>query len=74
VAQLAGGRLTLEVGNPGQTRVALDENEGAVKAQFARAVFFAPLVARGARTKNFGNLTVNHFSVKPIVSPTIDTV
>ncbi len=36
-------------------------------------MFFAPLVARGCRTKNSGNLTVNHFPVKHIVSPTIDT-
>jgi hypothetical protein len=55
-------------------RVALDENEGVVKAQFSRAVFFAPLVARGGRTKNSGNLTANHFSVKRIVPPHIDTV
>src|SRR5580658_4088613 len=35
--------------------------------------FWHRVVARGWRTKNSGNLTVNHVSVKRIVPPTIDT-
>ena len=55
-------------------RVPLDKSEGVVKAQLFGAVLRAPLwLPEMVEDQDSGNLTVNHFSVKPIVSPTIDT-
>jgi hypothetical protein len=55
------------------TWVPLDKSEGVVKAQFSGAVFLTPRGGQRVEGEDSGNLTVNHFSVKPIVSPTIDT-
>jgi hypothetical protein len=54
-------------------RVAIDKTEGVVKAESSCAVFLAPCRSQRVEDQNTGNLTLNHPSVKQIVSPTADT-
>ena len=57
----------------GRIWVPLDKSEGVVKAQNSSAVFFTPRCCQRVEDEDSGNVTVNHFPVKRIVSPTIDT-
>jgi hypothetical protein len=52
--------------------VAINKAEGIIKAENPRAVFSAPRRGQRLEDQNSGNLTVNHFSAKRIVSQTID--
>jgi hypothetical protein len=54
-------------------RVPLDKSEGVVKRHLFAAMLAAPRGSQRVEGEDSGNLTVNHFPVKPIVSPTIDT-
>jgi len=53
--------------------VPLDKSEGVVKGHFSSAVFPTPRSCQRGEDQSSGNVTANHLSVKPIVSPTIDT-
>ena len=74
VLALAGG-ATLSFGVLCFVRVALDKNEGVVKAQLSRQWFFPPLLRQRGEGRRSETLTVNQLAAARLlqVVPPIDT-